>query len=91
MKRVLQSTLLAPSGFNLQPWQIVMVQCPSVKQRLAEDAMLGGGNKGRVRDCSAVAVFCADLELEQRIHRIVQLQRQHENNVHNNTIGGMDI
>lgn len=87
MKHVLESTLLAPSGFNLQPWQIIMVQCPSMRQRLAEEAMLGGGNKGRVRDCSAVAVFCADLELEQRIHRIVQLQRQH-NNAHSNTIGG---
>lgn len=71
---VLKSTMAAPSGFNLQPWQIIMVQDSSMKEMLAEASMLGAGNKFRVNDASAIAVFCADLQLRHRIERVVKLE-----------------
>lgn len=38
--------------------------------------MLGAGNQHRVRDCSTVAVFLADLEAGKRIQRIYQLEQE---------------
>lgn len=79
LQDVLQSTLMAPSGFNLQPWQIIMVQNQDIKQRLSESSMLGTGNMFRTKDASAVAVFCADLELRRRIEHVVKLEKETNN------------
>jgi len=54
-------TLRSPSGFNMQPYVIVMVEDERVRQRLS-DVMLGVGNGMRVREAPLVAVFAADLE-----------------------------
>jgi len=59
----------------LQPTQIIMVQDPALKEKLATKSMLGAGNQYRTRDCSALAVFLADLEASRRISRIHQLER----------------
>lgn len=67
-------TQRSPSGFNLQPTHILMVQSPEMKTKLANHAMLGIGNQYRVKDSSAVAVFLADLEVHKRIDRIFQLE-----------------
>jgi len=76
VKDVLESTLRAPSSFNLQPTQIIMVQNEALKERLAQFAMLGLGNQYRVRECSAVAVFLSDLQASQRIARMMQLEQE---------------
>jgi len=73
---VLTSTMRAPSSFNLQPTQIIMIQSQDVKNALAENVMLGAGNQYRVRDCSALAVFLADLEAGKRIQRIYNLEKE---------------
>ena len=52
-----------------------MVQDQEMKERFADEVMLGAGNKYRVRDCSALAVFLADLEAGKRIQRIYQLEQ----------------
>jgi len=65
----------SPSGFNLQPTHVLMVQCPEIKTKLADHAMLGIGNQYRVKDSSAVAVFLADLEVHKRIDRIFELEQ----------------
>ena len=75
---VLKCTLAAPSGYNLQPWQVILVQNNEVKQKLSEKAMLGS-NTYRVKDASAIAVFCADLQLRQRIERVVKLEKDYQN------------
>lgn len=51
-----------------------MVRDDAVRQRLANDAMLGAGNAHRTRDCSALAVFLADLEPSKRLDRIMALE-----------------
>ena len=53
-----------------------MVQNEDVKQELAEKSMLGAGNQYRTRDCSALAVFLADLEAGKRIQRIYQQEKE---------------
>jgi nitroreductase len=52
-----------------------MVQCPEIKTKLADRAMLGAGNQYRTKDSSAVAVFLADLEVHKRVERIFQLEQ----------------
>jgi nitroreductase len=66
----------SPSGFNLQPTNVIIVQDPEVKTELANRAMLGPGNVFRAIDCSAIAVFLSDLEPQKRINRIVHLEKQ---------------
>lgn len=74
---ILKTTNTAPSGFNLQPTQVIMVTCEDVKKELAQHAMLGPGNAFRVVDASAVAVFCADMKPSSgRIQRIVELEKE---------------
>lgn len=76
MRDILESTLRAPSGFNLQPTHVLLVRCQETKQRLAKDAMLGGGNSYRTIDASAMAVFLADLEVHKRVRRIVEMEQK---------------
>lgn len=66
----------APSSFNIQPTQIIIVENPKMKAQVADNAMLGLGNQYRTRQCSALAVFLADLELGKRIQRISDLEKQ---------------
>jgi len=65
----------SPSSFNLQPTQILLVRDEALKARLADEAMLGAGNAFRTRDCSALAVFLADLEPSKRLERVMTLER----------------
>jgi nitroreductase len=75
LKDILHSTIRAPSSFNLQPTQIIVVQNEDRKNNLAETAMIGPGNQFRTRQCSALAVFLADLEASKRISRIQELEK----------------
>lgn len=50
----------APSGFNVQPYQLLMVTQPSQKEALAKWCL--GRNADRVRDADAIALFLADRE-----------------------------
>ena len=79
LQDVLKCTLSAPSGFNLQPWQIIVVENQDIKDQLAELAMLGAGNKYRTKDASAISVFCADLELRRRIEHLIALEKERNN------------
>ena len=76
LKDALLTTRASPSGFNLQPTHMLLVRDPTVKRRLADEAMLGMGNVYRTRDCSAVAVFLSDLQVTRRIARITELERE---------------
>ena len=46
-----------------------------IKTQLADTAMLGAGNAYRTRDCSALAVFLADLEPSKRLDRLLELEK----------------
>ena len=59
-ERLLLLAQRAPSGFNLQPWSVVLVRSEEARRKLA-GAMLGS-NSRKVTEAPATAVFCADLE-----------------------------
>jgi nitroreductase len=59
----------------MQPTQIIVVQDVQLKEKIAQTAMIGKGNQYRTRDCSALVVFCSDLQPSLRLQRIVQLER----------------
>lgn len=69
-------TQRSPSSFNLQPWQIIILQDRDFKEQVANEVMLGAGNQFRMRDCSAAAIFLSDMEAMKRIQRIYQLERE---------------
>lgn len=50
----------APSGFNVQPYKLVLVNTPEQKKKLARYCI--GHNAHRVRDSDCTAVFLADRE-----------------------------
>ena len=76
LKDILNSTMTSPSGFNMQPTQVLLVRNPDIKSQLAQQAMLGPGNIYRTNDTSALAVFLADLEPNKRFARIQELEAQ---------------
>jgi len=76
LKDILKTTLTTPSGFNLQPTQIILVTNPEIKSELSKYAMLGRGNQFKVNDCSALAVFLSDLLIHRRFNRIFELEKQ---------------
>lgn len=65
----------SPSGFNIQPTNVILVQNQKVKNDLSKTAMLGPGNIFRTRDASAIAVFLSDLEPHKRLGRIMELEK----------------
>ena len=64
----------APSGFNLQPYVVILVRDRATRHALA-DAMLGG-NAARVADAPVTAVFAADLQPLRRISTLVEIERE---------------
>jgi nitroreductase len=54
-----------------------VLQDSDLKARIAETAMIGKGNQYRTRDCSALIVFCSDLQPSLRIQRVLELERDH--------------
>ena len=80
----------SPSGFNLQPTQIIMVHSPELKQTLSKEAMLGLGNQYRTVDASTLAVFLSDLEAGKRIERIHELEHASQSR-HPNYLGQMPL
>lgn len=62
LQALVELTARAPSGFNMQPYTVVLLEDARARARLAEQAMLGGGNAARVARAPLVAVFAADLD-----------------------------
>lgn len=63
LEEILSLTLKAPSSNNLQPWRVVVVQHPELKERLREAA----NNQAQVSSAPAVLVVYSDMKdtLEQ--------------------------
>ncbi|GMI61942.1 hypothetical protein ScalyP_jg4948 [Parmales sp. scaly parma] len=66
LSSILKLSLRAPTSFNSQPYRIVSIQDHATKQKLSKFCI--GRNADRVRDCSALVVFCADNHSGSRIN-----------------------
>lgn len=64
----------APSGFNTQPYKVVLVHSEEKKQALSKFAL--GPNKQRVLDSDCIAVFLADREIMRTLPRYLRFIRE---------------
>jgi nitroreductase len=73
LKRILGAGLLAPSGFNLQPWRFVVVQSAEQKKKLRAASY----NQAKVEEASAVIVACGDADgWRKDMEEMLRLGRQ---------------
>jgi nitroreductase len=56
LRQILEAGLLAPSGYNMQPWRFVVVQQPEQLKRLRAASY----NQAKVEEASVVIVACGD-------------------------------
>jgi nitroreductase len=56
LKKILEAGLMAPSGYNLQPWRFVVVRNPEQRRKLRGASF----NQAKVEEASAVIVACGD-------------------------------
>jgi nitroreductase / dihydropteridine reductase len=57
----------SPSAFNLQPWKIKVVTAGKIKANLRPHA----NDQPQITSCSHLLVFCANLELEPLVEKVV--------------------
>ncbi len=58
LQQMVMAGLLAPSGYNLQPWRFVVVQSAEQKRKLRAASY----NQAKVEEASAVIVACGDAD-----------------------------
>jgi nitroreductase len=56
LKKILEAGLHMPSGFNLQPWRLVVVRAPELQRKLRAACF----NQANVEEASVVIVACGD-------------------------------
>lgn len=61
LKRVIEATIRAPTGFNLQSWTMIVIQSPERRAALAKAAL----SQRHVLDAPATIVFAGDTEPER--------------------------
>lgn len=59
----------APSSFNIQPWKIIVVTDPKVKEKLAPASW----NQPQIMSCSHLLVFCANKDIAGNIDKLEKL------------------
>ena len=59
---LLEVARLAPSSFGLAPWKFVLVNDPSVRRRIRDEA----GHQPQMTDASHLVVFCAKDDITER-------------------------
>jgi nitroreductase len=56
LKKIIETAALAPSGFNFQPWQLIVVKSPADKERLKAVAW----KQPKITDAPVVLIVLAD-------------------------------
>jgi len=72
---ILATAQRAPTGFNVQPYKIVVVRDESKRKQLS-NAFVGDGNVRRVRKAPVTVIFLADLEPARLIPKTMELGRK---------------
>jgi nitroreductase len=66
--KLFRLTALAPSAWNLQHYQLILVRDPEQKKKLRQAAM----NQEKVEQAAGTVVVCGDLEAYRRAPRVAQ-------------------
>ena len=74
-KYLLDVARRAPSGFNAQPYKLLFIHTPPVKQKLAQYCI--GHNAHRVRDSDCTVLFLADRQTCWTLRRYKTMIQQH--------------
>jgi nitroreductase len=59
----------SPSAFNLQPWKIKVITAGKIKEKLRPLS----NDQPQITSCSHLLVFCANIELELLVDRVVEV------------------
>jgi nitroreductase len=91
---VLDLARRAPSGFNVQPYKVILVTTPQAKQAVAHACI--GKNAHRVRDADCTAIFLADRQTLRTLKKyralmIPRSQRHHDDEVEENPANSTSI
>lgn len=67
IRQLLDTAALAPSSYNLQPWEVIVVRSPERKKALRECAF----NQPKVEEASAVIIVIADTDsIEMQVDKV---------------------
>lgn len=69
LDRLFELTMLTPSGYNIQPWEFVVIKDKKRKQELVDIAF----GQSHVADASAVVIVVGDLAFAERAKETVKL------------------
>lgn len=58
-RRLLETTIQAPSSFNIQHWRFVILRDPALRARIRQDY---GNDQAQITDASLLVLFTADLK-----------------------------
>ncbi len=72
LDRLIELTTLAPSGFNVQDWKIVVVQSPEQRQALSAAAY----NQPQILSAPVTFVFAADVTAASRLDHLKPIADQ---------------
>ncbi|MCS1351086.1 nitroreductase family protein [Mechercharimyces sp. CAU 1602] len=72
IKELIEVAIQAPSSSNLQPWRFLVIQEPSLKEKLFPIA----NNQQQIKDASAVIAVFGDTEWYQRAEEIYDIPVQ---------------
>lgn len=73
LTELLELALLAPSGYNLQPWRFIVVRDLAARQKLRKAAM----NQPKVEEAPVVIIACADpVGWKNDIERVIKLGQE---------------
>jgi len=68
LKHIIDTAALSPSGFNLQPWQLIVVKTPADKERLKTAAW----NQPKITEAPVVLIIIADKDGWKQGHPVVE-------------------
>ena len=79
VNRLLNIIRYAPSSFNLQPWKIILISDPAIKEKLYSASY----NQPQIKSCSHLLVFCANKDISGNIDKLEKLMIQNGSNPEN--------
>jgi len=74
VNRLLSIIRYSPSSFNIQPWEIIIVTDPEVKEKLSSASW----NQPQIKSCSHLLVFCANKDIAGNIDKLEKLMVENE-------------
>ncbi len=66
VSKLMELIQYAPSSFNIQPWKMIVVTNPEIKEKLSPVSW----NQPQIKSCSHLIVFCANKDVKGNIEKL---------------------